>query len=72
VEQPTFTGGEQMSAKMRLDMEALRVNSFDTDAVRGCEVRGAALGQATRGGRPTCLDTCTNTQPILSCYDPCG
>lgn len=61
-----------MSAKTRLNPEALRVDSFDTEAVRGSEVRGAALGQATRGGRPTCAATCTNTQPILSCYDPCG
>lgn len=60
-----------MTGKTRLDPEALRVDSFDTEAVRGSEVR-MALGQPTRGGRPTCAATCTNTQPILSCYDPCG
>lgn len=59
-----------MAKKIRLDMDALRVDSFATATVDGA--RGTVQGHQTRGGRPTCAATCTNTQPIVSCYDPCG
>lgn len=66
-----------MTRKIRLDMETLRVASFDTGAADG-ERDGTVHGhQNTR--RPTCAQTCfscdvgcTNTQPIVSCFDPCG
>jgi len=59
-----------MTTKIRLDVETLRVDSFATAPIEG--VRGTVQAHQTRGGRPTCAETCTNTQPIVSCYDPCA
>jgi len=56
--------------KIRLDVDALRVDSFATAPVDG--PRGTVQAHATQGMRPTCSLTCTNTQPLVSCYDPCG
>ena len=59
-----------MTNKIRLDVDTLRVVSFATAPAEGG--RGTVHAHATQGTRPTCAATCTNTQPIVSCYDPCG
>ena len=59
-----------MTGKLALDLDALAVESFATDAPDAAGAGTVHGHQATR--RPTCAETCTNTQPIVSCYDPCG
>jgi hypothetical protein len=57
--------------KLTLDIDRLRVESFATELA--VDARGTVHGHdPTRGTRPTCGAFCTNTQPIVSCYDPCG
>jgi hypothetical protein len=56
--------------KLKLEIDALRVDSFAAEEAPAAEVGTVHGHQRTR--RPTCGDLCTNTQPIVSCYDPCG
>ncbi|HEX8692714.1 MAG TPA: hypothetical protein VF746_09860 [Longimicrobium sp.] len=57
--------------KLTLDIERLRVESFATEPA--VEARGTVHGHApTQATRPTCGTVCTGTQPVVSCYDPCG
>lgn len=56
--------------KLILDVDTLRIESFAAEEAPREEAGTVHGHQATR--RPTCGSLCTNTQPIVSCYDPCG
>jgi len=60
--------------KLKLRMEELRVASFATHA-EGVEGPGTVHGHFhSHPPQNTCMRTCpcTATQPIVTCYDPCG
>jgi hypothetical protein len=64
---------EKAMRKLRLDVETLNVQSFDT-AVKDDE-RGTVLGASVASFQPwgDCSDTCTEaTQPAAACYSVPG
>lgn len=65
--------------KLRLEIEALRVESFAPAGTDRVETGTVHAHEPTNGqGRFSCAAgctqdiQCTNTQPIVSCFDPCA